>query len=288
MRKKIFASLLLLLVLAVSSYFGELRIAQNKQWIRESELQARRQSAESEAESLAVQRAFLAEEERKARIDSLLSDEARQAYQELFLALKQYNYAAAAKVLEQEKEVFSDFFDSVLAQGNYLYNGEVLTDETEGFGLLVNASNTAYFGEWSDGLPNGNGLTLRSIVLRSPRYDLARGTWEEGKLNGEGLTGYCYYEGVTEPNTKEIWKQGNFSADLMNGEVVYRSVNASGEQREWHLNVSEGKTVVDERWTFSEESAQYRLVADNDAQHDYVLDAAMLDTVLWKNMVEWK
>lgn len=282
----------IILVLAGAAIHTQQRIERERAELAESQAAERRRIEEQEsvAQSIAesVAESVAARESEKARIDGLLEGEVREAYQKLFEALSDEKYGEAADCLYAQEDILESFYETTLGGECYLYDGESLKKEDSGYGLLVNQSGIAYLGDWKNGLPDGEGTAIRVLVLDDIRYDLSSGGWKEGKMNGDGVTGYCYYNGVEEPRIREIWKKGTFEENLMSGEIAYSSINAAGEEIQWKILAEGGKTVVDERWTASEENTQFRLSSETSDLHDYVLQAGRTDEVMWKNMVEWK
>ena len=109
-------------------------------------------------------------------------------------------------------------------------------------------------------------------------------------MDGAGECGYDYYEGVTGDGAKKTVKKGNFADDLMEGEISYTSVNGDGESTSWTMTVENGVIVPDARWisdTSDDGTPVFRLMADTDDVHAYVVEADAMEEVRWKNMIEW-
>ena len=83
-------------------------------------------------------------------------------------------------------------------------------------------------------------------------------------------------------------KTGIFEADLMNGAVEYETVNSSGEHSAWNLEVSQGKTVINENWSYQEETGEYHLLSSDNQNHIYVISQVDEDAVLWRNLLVWE
>ncbi len=232
----------------------------------------------------------LAEEER-VRLEKLaspeLSDSQRELLDQLQRAVEQEDYEEAARLLLKQNERFWVLYYDVMGGRPYLYREGKLTDELEGEGLVLRKPSTVYAGELKDGKPDGQGTALQAIELSYPRYDYAVGQWKSGRMNGQGRTGYTYYEGAGEEN-REVFREGTFSDDCMDGEVHYGTVNADGERTEWTIHTEKGVIVPDENWRLDEERGVYQLPADHDASRAYVVAADSMDDILFRNVILWE
>lgn len=284
----ILAGSMMLALLSVLAVGGQKRIGERTLVVQESMRNEREQKREEDIKKKEIEESLAEKASMEAETDEMLSGAEREAYQILFEAMQQQEYEIAAQCLEKAGEMLEEFSEKISEEEKYLFDGEHWRKEDQGYGLFVNPSGVAYLGEWQNGLPNGKGAAIRILILEDARYDLSEGQWSQGKMKGEGKTGYCYYNGVEEPKIREIWKKGIFQDDLMEGNIEYISKNASGAQTQWSLTVKEGVTVLDERWKMTQDEKQFRLSAETDGMHDYVLDSQKADAVLWKNMVEWK
>lgn len=221
----------------------------------------------------------------------------------------------AARVLNENDTAFQDLFfekladetclyipandsegglphsSTVDAQGDDPHTGGVMKDEADGHGLVFQRAGTIFYGDFKDGKPSGQCVALQAITLdEGVRYDYSVGTWTDGVMNGAGECGYDYYEGVTGDGAKKTVKKGNFADDLMEGEITYTSVNGNGESTSWTMTVENGVIVPDARWisdTSDDGTPVFRLMADTDDVHAYVVEADAMEEVRWKNMIEW-
>lgn len=284
----IIAGVIVLAILFVSAIGGQKRIGEKTLLVQESMREKREEKRKEDIKKKEIEESLAEKASVEAEIDMMLAGEEREAYQILFEAMRQQEYEIAAQCLEKMGEILEEFSEKISQEENYLFDGEHWKKEEQGYGLFVNSAGVAYLGEWKNGLPDGQGTAIRILILDDARYDLSEGQWSQGKMKGEGKTGYCYYNGVEEPKTKEIWKKGIFEDDRMEGNIEYVSKNASGIQTQWNLIVKAGVTVLDDRWKMTEDEKQFRLSSETDGMHDYVLDSQKADAVLWKNMVEWK
>lgn len=221
----------------------------------------------------------------------------------------------AARVLNENDTAFQDLFFGKLADEMCLYSspvdseggsphsapidpqgadphtGGVMKDEADGHGLVFQRAGTIFYGDFKDGKPSGQCVALQAITLdEGVRYDYSVGTWTDGVMDGAGECGYDYYEGVTGDGAKKTVKKGNFADDLMEGEISYTSVNGDGESTSWTMTVENGVIVPDARWisdTSDDGTPVFRLMADTDDVHAYVVEADAMEEVRWKNMIEW-
>lgn len=197
----------------------------------------------------------------------------------------------AAWVLNENVETLQTLFFDKLADEFCLFDGMAMTDQTDGHGLVFQKAGTVFYGQFKDGKPEGQCVALQAIHLEEGnRYDYSVGTWIDGVMEGNGECGYNYYGGVTGDGAKETVKTGKFSGNLMEGEITYTSVNADGEKTAWTMTVADGVIVPDERWIYEKDSdgtETYRLMADTDDVHAYVIEAGAIAETRWKNMIEW-
>ena len=209
----------------------------------------------------------------------------------------------AARVLNENDTAFQDLFFGKLADETCLYSspvdaqgadphtGGVMKDEADGHGLVFQRAGTIFYGDFKDGKPSGQCVALQAITLdEGVRYDYSVGTWTDGVMDGAGECGYDYYEGVTGDGAKKTVKKGKFADDLMEGEISYTSVNGDGESTSWTMTVENGVIVPDARWisdTSDDGTPVFRLMADTDDVHAYVVEADAMEEVRWTNMIEW-
>ena len=58
----------------------------------------------------------------------------------------------------------------------------------------------------------------------------------------------------------------------------------------WTMRVENGGIVPDARWSYDRSddgTPVFRLMADTDDVHAYVVEAEAMEEVRWKNMIEW-
>ncbi|MFR5601025.1 MAG: hypothetical protein ACLTKI_01065 [Lachnospiraceae bacterium] len=167
------------------------------------------------------------ESETQAEIQELSSGE-QTLLDSIWDAMEQENYPAAAAILIKNESQLWTLLDKTLAGEICLYDGEQMHRTVEGKGMVFRKAGTLFFGEFKDGKPEGQCQAIQAVVLDAPRYDYSIGVWKNGKMEGEGIIGYDYYEGIQGGLTRETQKEGMFREDLMEGDLIYTSVNAEG------------------------------------------------------------
>lgn len=276
-------------VLLVLGVLGNVRIAGHvRASMEESMAQLESQFAEQEKQ----------ESQEESRHEETAVHEIQLTYMEEQLLnlvterLEAKDFEGAARVLNNNENAFQELFFGKLADELCLYDGSVMKDEADGRGLVFLKATTVFYGDFQDGKPSGDCVALQALHLEEGvRYDYSDGTWKDGRMEGSGECGYDYYEGVTGDGAKRTVKQGSFSEDLMEGELTYTSINGEGEATTWTMMVDNGVIVPDERWisdTADDGTPVYRLMADTDAVHAYVVDEKAMEEVRWKNMIEWE
>lgn len=221
---------------------------------------------------------------RKSKIQ--LTDEECELLTILEQALMEADYERAAQYMLEKEDCLWNLYYEKMNENRYLYQEEKMLDYLSGTGLVVKKANVIYYGELSEGVPNGIGTALQVVHMDSPRFDYSTGIWKDGKMQGDGIVGYYYYEGAKQENGS-VRRSGRFENDLMEGEVIYRTVNTQGEAIEWVIDVEEGKIVVDENWIYDEEKKVYQLPSQQDQEHAYVIGESGIDKIWFQNLIPW-
>lgn len=190
----------------------------------------------------------------------------------------------AARLIDSYGLTFTEF--------PMMYDGTVLSKEMTGTkGMVFLKPTTVFYGEFEGGLPQGQCTALQVITLdEGKRYDYSYGTWSQGRMNGSGASGYNYYDGAIGDINKKSAKEGNFKNDLMEGEVIYTTTNASGETAKWDFQTADGVIVPDDRWiqeNDDEGKVIYKRMADQDENHAYTLSESGIKEDRWKNFIEF-
>lgn len=239
----------------------------------------------SAAETTVVEETQIAE---MMVLNPALENDQKELLDHLYEAMESGNFEQAAKEMFSHEQKLQYLFYQVLDGKSYLYHDGTLSEDLNGKGIVIRKPTSVFYGTFQDGKPEGQGAAVQVIRLDDWRYDYACGTWKDGKMEGEGETGYHYYNGVTSEESQSMKKTGIFEADLMNGAVEYETVNSSGEHSTWNLEASQGKTVINENWSYQEETGEYHLLSSDNQNHIYVISQVDEDAVLWRNLLVWE
>ena len=188
----------------------------------------------------------------------------------------------AARVLYEYEAPFNEY--------PFFFDGNTIkTKLGTGKGLVFLKSSICYYGELVDGKPHGRGTLLSVLKLKEgKRYDYSYGLFQNGQMNGEGECGYHYYDEMEQEVAVKTAKKGMFLKDLMEGEIVYASTNASGDTAQWQFQVKDGVIVPDDRWIQDLEedgSLVYKLPEKEDKEHVYLLTEGGIKESRWKNLI---
>ncbi|MCI7794922.1 MAG: hypothetical protein MR528_01280 [Lachnospiraceae bacterium] len=228
-----------------------------------------------------------------------LNDEETKMFSDLYAAMAAGRCSQAAGILNEMEAGWIRVMTETLEGSVWLYreytdeDGEIVktmepfSDTTEGTGLAVTRYHTAFFGDFSEGMPNGTCLALQAMVLDEPRYTFAEGEWIDGKMNGEGKTGYCYYANAPKSGFVRTEKAGNYCDNLLDGPFVYRTESGYGETITWRMEAEQGKIVLTDRWSYSSYQKEYSLPSEEDPQRSYVLSEEKVANVMWNNLIHW-
>ncbi len=287
MRRAGIAGLTVVLLLVIG-ILGNVRITHSvKKSMEESihlteEKLASEEAAEAEAAAM--------EEEAETAISLTYME--RQILNILWEKMDSMDLEGAARILNENRELLEKLFFGKLADRVILYDGKTIQEGADGHGLVFRKAGTVFYGDFKDEKPNGMCVALQAIELdEGPRYDYSAGIWNNGVMEGTGECGYNYYEGIEGDNARKTIKKGNFADNLMEGEIVYTSVNSQGEETSWTMTAEHGVIVPDEKWQVNvgdDGRKVYRLAADNDEVHAYAVDESAMGEVRWKNMIEWE
>lgn len=216
-----------------------------------------------------------------------LTKEQANLLKQLLQLMKSDDLPGAASFMEANKAEVTALLEGTFAGKRYLYKEEGLEERIDGRGIVLTSPSTVFYGIFADGAPEGTAVALKTLVLDEPRYDYSIGIWVGGKMNGYGISGYTYYEGIGETDGLKTEKCGTFIDDLMEGELRYTSLNNAGNSATWTIFAKAGVTQLDDRWTYKESQDEYRLLADNDDAHAYLLSGADADSGIWINRITW-
>lgn len=218
----------------------------------------------------------------------VLREEERDVLEEIASSMKERDLREAARIMNRQEEILVSLFYETMDSQRYLYDGMELKGEIEGEGMVLTKAGTVFYGSFQDGMPHGTCLALQMVELDAPRYDFADGIWQNGRMEGEGHTGYCYYENVPPGEAGDVCRKGEFSGDLMEGEITYITTNDKNEDSTWKFTVKDGKVEIDESWNYLEKSGEYQLMSLEDDSHAYVMGEEQMGLAVWANQLRWE
>lgn len=213
-----------------------------------------------------------------------LTEADRSFLDELIKTLGQGDLEGGARLLSDYEIPWKEF--------PCMYDGEVMkTDVFASHGLVFTKSSTLFYGDFSDGMPQGSCTALQVLDLEEGRrYDYAYGIWEKGELAGEGECGYNYYDGAGPDIARKNAKKGMFKDNRMEGEITYTSTGEDGITSTWQFSVADGVIVIDDKWLKSTDSAGaviYKLTAQEDPARAYTLSGSAAGEERWKNLISF-
>lgn len=221
-----------------------------------------------------------------------LTDGQKQILNSLTEKFQEEDLESTARIISENEPVLEELFFDSLADKVFLYNGQTMTDQAEGEGLVFTRASTVFFGNFQDGKPEGQCTAIQVLHLEEGnRYDYSKGTWKKGKMNGQGECGYDYFDGLEGEGPETVIKQGTFSEDQLEGEIQYVNVGADGVWITWNMTVSKGQIVLDDRWSRTEDSQGrpvYQLMDSGGAGYAYQMEETSLGQGMWRNMIEFK
>ena len=228
-----------------------------------------------------------------------VSEQELELLSSLYAALSTSSYVDAAQILNDHETEFEILTDKILNGEKYYYFEVKNTDgqtvpkmdqlPMSGTmeGLVLTRYNTAFYGEFEDGKPNGNACVIQTMILDEPRYTFAEGMWSDGKMNGEGKTGYHYYLNAPESGFVYTEKSGNYRNDQLDGVFTYLTENGGGETLTWEIQAVNGATVLTEEWTHYPFRKEYMLSSKESEERAYVLSEERASAVIWNNLITW-
>lgn len=212
----------------------------------------------------------------------------------LYVAMEKKDLSLAAKLLNGNQETLKQLVKETLGGKRYLFfeeegrrRMEELSRIGEGRGLVLSRFNTAFFGNFKAGRPEGDCTAIQAMVLKQPRYTFAAGEWKQGKLDGKGETGYRYYEAAPEGGYRAIKKKGTYVENLLDGPFAYEAESGNGNVFSWNMEAKAGVTVLSESWEYSQSQKEYRLYAECAPDRPYILSEDRADDVMWNNLILW-
>lgn len=246
-------------------------------------------------------------------VEVFVSEEEAELLSSLYDAMEDSDYDRAAALLNDHEEQFVVLAEETLEGNMYYYIEEAPEEpametseeeeepiakkniakmgqmqlESTFYGMVLTRYNTVFFGEFSDGKPNGEVAAIQTMILDQPRYSYAEGVWRDGKLNGEGIAGYYYYQDAPETGFVRVEKRGDYRDNLLDSDFVYETESGSGEQLSWEMKAVAGVTVITQTWEHYPYRKEYMLGSVEDSSRAYVLSEDKVTAVLWNNLIVW-
>lgn len=228
-----------------------------------------------------------------------VSNEEAELLSSLYSAMMSESYVKAAQIMNDHEKEFEALAEETLNGEKYCYyeikqtDGtnkkkiELLPESGSENGLVLSRYNTAFFGDFKNGKPEGEVSAIQTMILDEPRYTFASGHWTEGKMNGEGITGYHYYENAPESGFVYTEKAGNYLDNQLDGIFTYLTENGAGERLTWEIQAVNGATVITKDWTHYPFRQEYMLASKESEERAYVLTAERASAVIWNNLITW-
>lgn len=134
----------------------------------------------------------------------------------------------------------------------FYYYGDVNANgQPHGVGIAVYADNRYYYGDWQNGLRNGNGTWMHYHIHEKTNktdlytYHQYTGGWRNDLPEGEGSEHYDYQTDLFKGNTGYITNLiGSYKNGLVNGEFYLTNVYRDGNEKEWYAEASMGSWIT--------------------------------------------
>ena len=139
---------------------------------------------------------------------------------------------------------------SIADSDTFYYYGERNSQgQPDGLGIACYADNAYYYGQWSDGMRQGDGEWIKYYIYydddtvsdRAYQLHMYRGEWAADMPNGMGQEHYDL--DLSQADRKDRYIQnviGTFKDGLYSGEMYLTTLNWDGNQEEWNGIADEG------------------------------------------------
>ncbi len=216
-----------------------------------------------------------------------LSEKQKEILDELAEDLSQNRLEEAGTLMLAHSREIEELYSETTEGTLYLYRNGELHQEIEGEGVVLKQQALAFWGNFKDGAPEGECAAIHLIDIDYPRYDYAVGHWENGVMNGEGTIGYRYLE-VSDEDNQNVYREGIFKNNRMDGEVLYSTTDREGETATWNMTLSDGKIVFDDRWIYDNEREVYQLPSNQESGHVYSVEKNSSEEIWFQNLILWQ
>lgn len=196
--------------------------------------------------------------------------------EELFSYWDQYHMEAIADLIRLAR--VKELTNSLSGTSYYYYYGNTNdANKPEGKGLAIYADNTYYFGEWKNGLREGNGMWLQIFPDKEgvvgSNYGVTEhqynGEWKNDLPNGNGQEHYSY-------NTKKLKGElsmanaiGGFKNGYYNGDLYIMTLDEYGVSYGWYATANAGVfDMIEDKVSTTNKHPYWRKGNDNDHSTD--------------------
>lgn len=160
---------------------------------------------------------------------------------ELYNEWNEYKLDTVANLIRLER--VRAITDSLDQTGNYYYYGAINNKGIpEGTGLAIYEDNTYYFGEWHNGMRDGDGMWIQIFPDASGIVDeytgvlehQYSGTWKNDLPNGNGQEHFTYDNSQITIGATIANVMGSFKDGYYNGNMLVMIIHADGTTEDWY------------------------------------------------------
>lgn len=219
-----------------------------------------------------------------------LTDEELNMFDIIYKDFVYGSYNLAAIDIINSYSILDGLLNEKLSDGKYIYDGKEvkkLDINYSGQGLVFLGSSMAYFGEFSNGMPNGKIYGIFAYEADAKRYDYINAEFKAGKANGYGDTGYIYLNTSGDNEVLSVHRIGEFKEDLLNGTIRYELKDDKGAEDIWEIDVKDGVIVLNDKWSFDEEKKIYRIKSSNQTENEIEINQEDINKERFKNSILW-
>lgn len=219
----------------------------------------------------------------------LISEEEKEVLKAIYLPMSEGLFEIPASIIISNSNILENLYINTLKDEAYIFDGENILQLDEAKGsrkyLLISDISTFYYGYIKNSLPNGEGNIINAYAADYNRYNYSLGNWVDGKLNGVGESGSAAFGEFPENTTTLYAIKGDFTDDILNGEIQLDITDEKGQTNTYLLNSYEGISVIDEKLFHNEAMARYELSSLEDESQKYSIKDAEINDKKWINKV---